>query len=67
MNIAQYWKDRFDKAEARNAELLDALRTVAAYPVHVEGYNSVSAVRLRLVAVQTIAREAIAKAIEVQS
>lgn len=50
----------------QHAMLLAALRKIAAYPVNVHGYNSVSAVRLRFVAAQTIARAAIS-ALEVQS
>lgn len=45
-----------------NARLRDALLEIAKYPVSVPGYNSVAAVRLRMVAMQVIARAALAAA-----
>lgn len=47
-------------ADARLVELLKALEEIAARGP-IEGYNSAAALRLRLVAVQSIARSAIAK------
>jgi hypothetical protein len=53
----------FQTVTAQRDALIDALREIAAYPVNVDGYNSASAIRLRMVATQTMARNAI-KAIE---
>ena len=43
----------------REKLLTAALEQIAAKPVNVDGYNSLSAVRMRFVAVQTIARNAL--------
>ncbi len=47
---------------AASPELLKALEEIAAYPLNVDGYASLEAVRMRFVAMQVIARAAIDKA-----
>lgn len=37
----------------------DALQQITAMPLNVENYNSLEAIRLRFVAMQTIARKAL--------
>ena len=50
------------KAIASVPDLIKALEEIIEYPLNVEGYNSLDAVRLRFVAMKTIARAALAKA-----
>lgn len=49
-------------ASKADAQLIEALEEIIEYPLNVEGYNSLDAVRLRFVAMQGIARAALAKA-----
>ena len=44
-----------------HAELFAALHEIAERPADVPGYNSASAILLRIVAIQSVAREALAK------
>lgn len=44
------------RAELKIAALTAALQEIAVYPLNVEGYNSLGAIRLRFVAMQTKAR-----------
>jgi hypothetical protein len=50
------------QAIASVPDLIEALEEIIEYPLNVEGYNSLDAVRLRFVDMQTIARAALAKA-----
>lgn len=43
-------------------EMLEALKEIAEVPLNVAGYNSIQAVRLRFVSMQTVARAALSKA-----
>lgn len=50
-----------------HAAMARALQDIAAYPLSVPGYNSAGALLLRLAAVQTIARKALASVTGAQS
>ena len=58
-NIAVTYDKAHGPLVAEAPAMLAALQEIAEYPVNVDGYNSAEALRLRMVALQVVARRAI--------